>query len=288
MVKEGEPGAKRSHVVRSDASDERDWLRGQPVCKLLQQHHIAHVEILDASPPFRMMRRDQSGTFMLACFAGAGLVLADGKWREVSVGQACLLPPFVTNGMRAAGEEPWRMCGVRYHESRESAPIIANRSPVLGVYDSGPLRHAIMGLHVESAGGASPASMHLWTELIHSYVLRFAQPHQSDSRLWKLWEVVHQSLGDPWTLDELARRACLSKEHLRKLCRREIGRTPMQQVTFLRMQHARHLLSTTTDKVESIARQVGFKNPFTFSNTFKKWIGWRPSEIRRSAEVGDI
>ena len=55
----------------------------------------------------------------------------------------------------------------------------------------------------------------------------------------------------------------------------------MQHVTFLRMQRARHLLSTTDDKVESITRQIGYMNPHTLSNTFKKWIGWRPSEHRR-------
>ncbi len=280
MMEAGDAGAERTHVVRCDSSDDRPWLRGQPVCPLLAQHHIAHVEILAAAEPFRMMRRDQSGTFMLACFGGRGEVLADGRWKPVTMGQACLLPPFVTNGMKAAGPEPWRMCCVRYLESHDTLPLAAQRSPVLGGYDPEPLRHAIEGLHAESAAAASPAMMHLWTELIHSCVLRFARPHRSDPRLWKLWEAVHDSLGYPWTLDELAARAFVSKEHLRKLCRRELGRTPMQQVTFLRMQHARHLLSTTGEKIESIARQVGYSNPFAFSNTFKAWIGWRPSGIR--------
>ena len=29
-----------------------------------------------------------------------------------------------------------------------------------------------------------------------------------------------------------------------------------------------------------VARSVGFESAFTFSNTFNKWIGWRPSEFR--------
>ncbi|MBK1883870.1 helix-turn-helix transcriptional regulator [Luteolibacter pohnpeiensis] len=278
----------RSHVVRSDSADQRDWLRDQPVCSLLRQHHIAHVEIVAAVEPFQMVRQDQSGTFMLACFGGAGLVLVDGKWQRVSAGEACLLPPFVTNGMRALGPEPWLMCGVRYLESRESQPVISHRSPVRGAFDSTSLLHAIKGLHAESCHLATPALMHLWTELIHSYVLKFAEPHRKDARLWKLWERVQGSLGHDWSLDELALHACLSKEHLRKLCRAELGRTPMQQVTFLRMQHARHVLSTTDEKIESISRQVGYLNPFTFSNTFQKWIGWRPSEIRKSARSKTI
>ena len=54
----------------------------------------------------------------------------------------------------------------------------------------------------------------------------------------------------------------------------------MQQVTFLRMQRAAELLSTNNDKIEVIAASVGYQNPFVFSTTFKKWIGWRPSEFR--------
>jgi len=25
---------------------------------------------------------------------------------------------------------------------------------------------------------------------------------------------------------------------------------------------------------------VGYENPFVFSTTFKKWVGWRPSDYR--------
>lgn len=276
-----ETRAARTSIVRATDNDDRDWLRGTPICPLLAQHHIAHVGILEAEPSFEISRPDQSGTFMLACVSGSGLVRADGQWKQVTAGQACLLPPFVTNAMKSTGREPWRMCWVRYLESRESNPIVSAGSPVLGTYDPQPLLHAIQGLHAECAGANAPAMLHLWTELIHGYVLRFAQPHQTDARLWKLWDAVEKQLDHAWTLEDLAARACVCKEHLRRLCRNELGRSPMQHVTFLRMQAARHLLSTTDEKVETITRQVGYSNPHTFSNTFKKWIGWRPSENRR-------
>ena len=34
------------------------------------------------------------------------------------------------------------------------------------------------------------------------------------------------------------------------------------------------------DKIETIAHACGYENPFVFSTTFKKWVGWRPSEYR--------
>jgi transcriptional regulator GlxA family with amidase domain len=118
------------------------------------------------------------------------------------------------------------------------------------------------------------------TELIQGYVERFAQPWQQDDRLWRLWERVSQDVGRDWTLHELAHLAHVSAEHLRRLCRRALGRTPMHHVTWLRMRKAAELLSTTNLKVETVSHEVGYQNPFVFSNTFKKWIGWRPSEHR--------
>jgi hypothetical protein len=40
-------------------------------------------------------------------------------------------------------------------------------------------------------------------------------------------------------------------------------------------------LATTEQTIEAIARDVGYQNPFVFSNAFRKWIGWRPSDYRR-------
>jgi AraC-like DNA-binding protein len=39
-------------------------------------------------------------------------------------------------------------------------------------------------------------------------------------------------------------------------------------------------LAETDLKLEVIAERVGYANPFVFSNTFKRWTGWRPSLYR--------
>jgi len=270
----------RSKVVRADAGDTRPWVRSEPVCELLGQHHIAHCGIMQAKPPFQIVRARQSGTFMLACLEGGGAILADGRWKRVRAGQACLLPPFVMNALKCLPGRDWTFAWVRYREEREARPIVSSISPVSGPFGGGPLRAAIEGLHEEARGGRAASALHHWTELVHHYVLRFAQPHRSDDRLWKLWQRVEADLGRDWSLNDLARIACLSGEHLRRLCRRELGRSPMQHLTHLRLQRARHLLTVTDDKVEVIANAVGFGSVTTFSNTFRQWIGRRPSEFR--------
>jgi AraC-like DNA-binding protein len=274
----------RQLVVRADATDLRKWVREAPLCSLLAQHHISHVGIMVAEPPFEIVRLDQSGTFMLACFEGEGLVLAEGQWKRIRAGNACLQPPFVINALKCAEAHPWKFVWVRYHESRAARPVASSVSPVTGAFDPAPLKAAVAGLHAEALAGNITSAQHHWSALIHHYVLRFAQPHQSDSRLWRMWQRVETELGHSWTLPDLAALACMSEEHLRRLCRKELGRTPVQHLTFLRLQRARHLLTTTDDKMEVIARAVGFESPFSFSNTFKKWIGWRPSDYRQSVK----
>jgi AraC-like DNA-binding protein len=266
--------------IRADESDSRGWIRQAPVCSLLQQNNIIHCGIMKARPPYEIVRGYQSGTFMLACLDGEGVVLTDGKWKTVSAGQACLLPPFTLNSFKCRPEVSWDFAWVKYSETNDSRPIVTALSPVYGPFSSEPLRAAVEGLHAECLASNSLAALHHWAELVHTYVLQFAQPHTADERLWRIWDTVQNDLARAWSLEELATIGHISSEHLRRICKRELGRSPMQHLTHLRLQKARHLLSVSQDKVEVIARQVGYESVTTFSNTFLKWIGCRPSHFR--------
>lgn len=272
--------ATRYRVARATADDARSWMKRSHFCPLLQQHHISHVGIMDAAAPFEIVRTNLGGTFMIACVEGEGVVLVNGGWKKIRANQACLQPPFMMNAMKCLPGKSWKFAWVRYDESREVHPIISSESPVIGAFASGSLQAAIDGLYLEAGGDAAPALLHHWSELIHQYVVRFAQPHRQDPRLWEVWRKVEAQLSRNWTLAEIAKLARMSGEHLRRVCQKELGRSPMQHLTFLRLHKAQHLLSVTDDKVEYIAREVGFESVSTFSNTYKKWVGWRPSEQR--------
>lgn len=259
----------------------KEWIVRAADCPAMRTHHIAHTGIAEASVPYRMVRAHPTGSYLLACFSGQGRILLDGRWQDCRAGMACLAPPNVLNAFHAVPRHRWEFCWVRYEEPAKRKPVGTAFSPVMARYDAQPLRAAILGLHHECGAGGEAKAVHHWVELIHGYVLRFAQPWHLDDRLWRLWETVNRDLGQDWTLETLARLSHFSGEHLRRLCRQELGRSPMQHVTYLRMRRATELLETTDDKIEAIATAIGYHNPFVFSNTFKKWIGWRPSEYRK-------
>lgn len=275
----------RQTVVRMSTVDSRDWLQGAPVCETLRQHRIAHLGICEAQAPYRIVRMKQSGTFFMACFAGEGRVLVDGRWQVCRAGMACLLPPHLLNAFHAVPGKPWDFVWVRYESVPEKRPIVSASSPVLAKFSAEPLRLAALGLHADCLAG-QPATLHHWVELVQSYVRQFAQPWQMDERLSSLWEKVARQPELDWTSARLAALAHMSEEHLRRLTTRQLGRPPMRHVTWLRMRHAAELLATTDEKINSVAQAVGYQNAFVFSTTFKRWIGWRPSEHRMKASSG--
>ena len=270
----------RWRVISREEKADVELLKSSQICSNLGQFNIHHVGIMKALPPFEVFRVHQSGTFMLACVSGAGEVLINGKWKEISTGQACLLPPFVTNAFRAKSNEVWEFSWVRYMEEEDKKTIANTEYPVLGSHNSTALKNAILGLEDELNQSPSKYIVPAWVNLIHQHVLKFAKPAKIDPRLITTLHTISQNLSQDWTLVELADLAGLSQEHLRRISNQQLGRSPMQQLTFMRMMHAKNLLYHADLSLTEIAQAVGYDTQSSFSNTFLKWIGCRPSELR--------
>src|SRR5439155_21624364 len=132
----------------------------------------------------------------------------------------------------------WGFCWMKYEQHAEQEPLITSASPVMAKFDASAMKSAIDGLYHESAATADPDLLRHWLDLVHLYVLRFAQPWHQDDRLSHLWVRVEKNPCATWTLDGLAGLCHYSSEHLRRLCQRQLGRSPMHHVTYLRMQKA--------------------------------------------------
>jgi AraC-like DNA-binding protein len=271
----------RMKGVRAANVESRPWIASFPVCQALNQYYMVHIGIQETVAPTRIVRTKQTSTYFLACIGGRGKVLIDGRWRICREGYACLLPAHTLNAFEAVRGSRWDFCWVCYQRPSGQRPIADVTSPVMARFDPLPLRSAILGLMYECNGPGQPTLIQEWTDLVHAYVLRFAQPTEQPDQLRLLWERVATNLADNWTLARLSREAGYSNEHLRRLCRRQLGRSPMHQVVYLRMRRAAELLASSGQTIESISHEVGYGNPFVFSNAFTRWIGWRPSEYRR-------
>lgn len=271
------PQAK-TWTVRSTAKERRAWIAGSPVCPLLKEYQIVHLGTAAMPAPFEIVRTKLAGSYFLACFGGEGRVVVDGRLKRCRAGQAFLLPPQSRHAFHTPKGKCWEFCWVRFQENPGQQPVANTNSPVLADFDAEPLRLAIMGLYHECCHDRGAAAIDNWVKLIHAYVLRFAEPRRIDDRIFRLWGKVGEDLRRPWTNAEMAREVYLSEKQLERLCRRELGRTPRQQLIWLRMRRAAELLAGEGRKVSAVAAEVGYENPFVFSTVFKRCMGWSPSE----------
>ncbi|WP_197455286.1 helix-turn-helix transcriptional regulator [Stieleria neptunia] len=88
-----------------------------------------------------------------------------------------------------------------------------------------------------------------------------------------------------WNVPTMAQRARVSKSAFSDRFRNLLGRAPLQYLTELRMQKARRLLRETDVEIASIATQVGYESPSSFSSVFKRWNDCSPAEFRRSRSL---
>lgn len=92
---------------------------------------------------------------------------------------------------------------------------------------------------------------------------------------------MHDRLGEPLTIDQMARTAMFSKFHFTRVFRELTGLSPARFLSALRLQEAKRLLVTTQLSVADISNRVGYSSVGTFSSRFKACVGLAPSTYRQ-------
>ena len=82
-------------------------------------------------------------------------------------------------------------------------------------------------------------------------------------------------------LDEIAKRANLSKYHFCKVFKILTGQTVIEYVNSVRIEHAKELLNKSCFNITEICFKVGYSDISNFNRTFKKIMGIAPSKYRK-------
>ena len=97
--------------------------------------------------------------------------------------------------------------------------------------------------------------------------------------------LLHDDVAHPWTVDELATRVGVSRAALGRRFAALLGQPPIAYLSAWRLALAADLLASSDATVASIARQVGYGTPFSFSGAFKRAHGASPQQYRAQAEA---
>jgi AraC family transcriptional regulator len=94
-------------------------------------------------------------------------------------------------------------------------------------------------------------------------------------------EFMHQHIGDPLTIDDMAKAAMFSKFHFSRVFQRVTGVSPGRFLSAIRLQEAKRLFADTTMSVTEVSHRVGYASVGTFSSRFAKSVGVSPTTYRR-------
>jgi AraC-like DNA-binding protein len=244
---------------------------------------LASVDLMAAGrtiarSPYEVMRAKIRGGHIIATFGGAGELWHDGKWLPLHEGNVALIPPFEIEAFRAVTDQPWSFCWLHTYP-KFFMPSSATGTRVIEA-DSTLFRHAVEGFIHSSYSEGLPENTLSWANLIRFYGQRFMSRGGAALRLEKLWAIVSSEPGRKWNATDLAKIAGMSREQLRIQARLETDRSPMEQVTHLRMLRAIEIIQTFPYKQEQVAEMVGYSCAFAFSAAFLKHTGKRPSFYR--------
>ncbi|RRS01907.1 GlxA family transcriptional regulator [Glycomyces terrestris] len=90
------------------------------------------------------------------------------------------------------------------------------------------------------------------------------------------------NLDRPLSVDDLARRANMSRRSFTRRFREETGQSPAQWLTRQRVEHARHLLESTDLTVDQVARRSGLGTGVSLRQHLRASVGVSPSAYRRT------
>lgn len=98
--------------------------------------------------------------------------------------------------------------------------------------------------------------------------------------------LIHRRLSEPWTVDDLAREARISRSAYADRFTRLLGEPPMRYLARWRLQVAAQRLSSSHAPIARIAYEVGYESEAAFTRAFRRQFGAPPAAWRKGIEAG--
>lgn len=234
-----------------------------------------------------------NGWILILCTAGCGWVKALGRHCRVAAGDVVFIGPHERHAYGADDDNPWTIEWAHFAGTEAAAwrEAVTGQEFHISLHSSAAGRVGLAGVHEHLEAGydepqllmAAAALRRSLTELVG---LRRVPGHAPTAveAVEATAEWMRAHLGSRVTLAAMAARAGMSTSRYAEVFRQRFGFSPMDWFKRQRVRQACHLLDATREKVEVVGLEVGFKDPYYFSRSFRKVMGYSPRAYRRIAK----
>ena len=108
---------------------------------------------------------------------------------------------------------------------------------------------------------------------------RFLAHDSEREKIFEARRIIEQSIDQPLTIKELARKVAMNECYLKKGFKTLVGKTINEYQQSLRISKAKALLQLKSKTVSEVASELGYSSISHFSTAFKKATGLKPCEL---------
>ena len=122
------------------------------------------------------------------------------------------------------------------------------------------------------------ALLSLFAQKAHTYSATREPVHRSD--ITDVCRDMHSSVGESFSVCDLAARCNLSESRFSHVFRAQMGMSPTAYLAKIKVERAVELLESTDMSISDISSLLGFESQSYFCRFFKKALGASPSEFK--------
>jgi AraC-like DNA-binding protein len=117
---------------------------------------------------------------------------------------------------------------------------------------------------------------------VSTHVLPVALPSTDNKRMLEILDYIESNLAEPLSIENVASKFGLSDRSLSRFFQSTLKISFKQYVILLRMAKAFELIVRKEHSLEEIAYLTGYQSLSSFSNTFRQFTNFRPSDLNPS------
>lgn len=221
---------------------------------------------------------------------GEGTLLLDGKKYHLKKGHIFYIPPNTKAVYYPNKKNPWMYAWVGFNGSRAEAYLkrigINIKNPIFNDQKSYKLSSLFISLvdsfyHTKYLNIDALAT---FMKIIYQMTIMHDDKDQvitiKESYIRSAKQYIENNYQYKIKVSDIADALGLTPNYLANVFKEELDATPKQYLTHYRMLIASELLVKTNLNIKEIANEVGYKNPFHFSNEFKKVYNTSPTDYR--------
>ncbi len=245
---------------------------------------------LTPAPEHHIKRNHFPGHELILCLKGSGYARVHGKTHAVKAGDFVWINCHHPHEHGAIVSDPWEVYWIRIEGPRLEqiyTLLRANDHPVFPQFtpeSAAPIYQEIFQL-LEKKSPESAPLIHVAVAKLVAMALCTRQEQAKQKSIPPLLQKTldHMRLFyfQQISIADLAEMSGLSQSHFARVFKSTFGASPITWLRNERIRQAKRRLSESTDPIQQIGEQVGYRDRFFFSKDFKKCTGLTPREFRR-------